>query len=312
MSTTIPIWLFFSMSMLFTPILVIGTIRKTKARLQNRIGPPLLQPLFDILKLCRKGETISKTMCGVFRLSAVIGLADMLLIAWIVPWLSLKPGTQGADLFLIFYLFAMARLFTLLGALDSGSAFGAFGASRDATLALLVEPAALLGLVALGAVSGSSDLQTIFSFSNSHLRNCPGIWLLVGLAVLLASLVELSRMPVDDPTTHLELTMVHEAMILEASGRNLALIEFTHALRMTILFGLSAQCFIRAIPPLWTAGTTIQAISSFAGIFLIAFFVGVFESLSVKLQWRKVPEFIAYSLTMSLLAALMAIGGGIK
>lgn len=312
MNTTIPVWIAFSVSLIFTPVLVLGTIRKTKARLQNRIGPPLLQPLFDVLKLCRKSETLSKTMCGVFRLSSVICLVDMLFIAWIVPWSGLQPGAPSADLFLVFYLFAMARMFMLLGALDSGSAFGAFGASRDATLALLVEPAALLGFVSLGAVTGSSDLQEIFAFSNSHLSNCPGIWLLVGAAVLLASLVELSRMPVDDPTTHLELTMIHEAMILEASGRNLALLEFTHALRMTILFGLSSQCFIRAIPSIWTAQPAVQAASGLAGIFLIAIFVGIFESISVKLQWRKIPEFIAYSLTMSLVAALMAIGGSVK
>lgn len=312
MSSTIPIWFLFSLSLVFTPVLLLGTIRKTKARLQNRIGPPLLQPLFDVLKLCRKGETLSKTMCGVFRLSAVVCLADMLLIAWLVPWTGIKPGAPACDLFLVFYLFAMARMFMLLGALDSGSAFGAFGASRDATLALLVEPAALLGFVALGAVTGSSDLQTIFSFSNSHLSSCPGIWLLVGAAILLASLVELSRMPVDDPTTHLELTMVHEAMILEASGRNLALLEYTHALRMTILFGLSSQCFIRAIPSVWTSGPEIQAACGVAGIFVIAILVGIFESISVKLQWRKIPEFIAYSLTMSLVAVLMAIGGTVK
>jgi formate hydrogenlyase subunit 4 len=311
MSTIIQPWLFFVVSVFFTPIFVLGTIRKTKARLQNRIGPPLLQPLFDLLKLCRKSETLSKTMCGVFRLATVVGLADMLLIAWIAPWLCFKPSPPSADLFLIFYLFAMARMFLLLGALDSGSAFGAFGASRDATLALMVEPAGLLGFVALGAVTGSSDLQLIFSFSNTGLSNCPGIWLAVGVAVLLASLVELSRMPVDDPTTHLELTMVHEAMILEASGRNLALIEFAHALRMTILFGLSAQCFMRAIPQIWNAEPAVQALVNLIGILLIAAAVGVFESLSVKLHWRKVPEFIAYSLTMSLLATLIAVGGGL-
>ncbi len=117
-------------------------------------------------------------------------------------------------------------------------------------------------------------------------------------------------MPVDDPTTHLELTMVHEAMILEASGRNLALIEFTHALHMTILFGLSAQCYLRAFPSIWTAGPIVQAVSGFAGIFLVAIAVGIFESIAVKLQWRKVPEFIAYSTTMSLLASFLAIAGG--
>jgi len=309
MNSALSLWLFYLLCVVFAPILVLGTIRKTKARLQNRIGPPLLQPLFDLVKLCRKSETLSKTMCGIFRLASVISLADMLLIAWIAPWLCYKPGPDSADIFLIFYLFALTRMFTMLGALDSGSAFGAFGASREATLSLLVEPAALLGFISIGALTGSSDLLQILSFSNAQLSGSPGIWLLVGTAVLLANLVESSRMPVDDPTTHLELTMVHEAMILEASGRNLALIEYTHALRMTILLGLSVQCFMRAIPSIWNAEPAVQGLINLTGIFFLAVLIGIFESISVKLQWRKVPEFIAYSLTMSLLASLIAIGG---
>ena len=303
-------WLTFIPSVILIPLFITATIRKTKARLQNRVGPRFLQPLFDLCKLCSKSETLSETMSGTFRMGAVIGLASMLVLAWLTPWLSYKPWGPNADLFLILYLVALARLFTLLGAMDSGSAFGAFGASREATLSLLVEPAALLAFVSLGVMTGSSDLRAIFAFTNTHLAANPGIWVLVGTAILLASCVELSRMPVDDPTTHLELTMVHEAMILEASGRNLALIEFAHALHMSILFGLSAQCYIRAIPFIWQAGPAVQAAANLGGMFLIAILVGAFESVAVKLQWRKVPEFIAYSMTMSLLASFMAAAGG--
>lgn len=250
-------------------------------------------------------------MSGVFRLSTVACLAIMLLLAWLTPWLAYKPWSPNADLFLILYLVGTARLLTLLGAMDAGSAFGAFGASREATLSLLVEPAALLGFASLGVLAGSSDLRVIFSLSHNALEANPTVWILVGSAILLASLVELSRMPVDDPTTHLELTMVHEAMILEASGRNLSLIEFTHALHMCILFGLSAECYMRAIPYFWTAGAEIHMAASVAGILIIAAVVGIFEGTAVKLQWRKVPEFIAYSMTMSLLAAFIASAGGI-
>ncbi len=311
MTPSILRWLLFIPCVLFIPFITISVIRKTKARLQNRLGPRLLQPLFDLLKLCRKGETLSDTTSAVFRLGPIVAVADMLLLAWLAPWLSFQPWCPNADLFLILYLFGLARLFTILTALDAGSSFGAFGASREATLALLVEPAALLGLVSLGVLTGNSDLRAIFSLNNTSLSNNPGIWILVGTAILLASLVELSRMPVDDPTTHLELTMVHEAMILEASGRNLALIEFAHSLHMVILFGLSAQCYIRAIPAYWQASFTIQGIASILALLLIAALVGVFESISVKLQWRKVPEFIAYSLTMSLLASFIAASGGV-
>ncbi len=301
----------FAFSLLFLPFLTLGTIRKVKARLQNRIGPPLLQPLFDVLKLFSKGETISQTMSWLFRSSAVINLAIMLLIAALVPWLCFKPACPGADLFLIVYLFALSRMFTILASLDAGSAFGAFGASREATLSMLVEPATVLSLASIGVLAHSSDLNVIFSFTDTELIQQPVRWLLVGTAIVLSSLVELSRMPVDDPTTHLELTMVHEAMILEASGRNLALIEFGHALRMSILFGLAAQCYMRALPGVWDMSPLAQAALNIAGVLLIAGGVGVFESVAVKLQWRKVPEFIAYCMTMSLLAGMLAIGGGI-
>jgi formate hydrogenlyase subunit 4 len=307
-------WILFVSCVVLVPPLCIGIIRKTKARLQNRVGPPLFQPLFDIFKLCKKGETLSSTMSGTFRISTVVVLATMLVLAWMTPWLSFKPWSPNADLFLIVYLFALARVFTLLGAMDSGSAFGAFGASREVTLGLLVEPALLLGLVALGLFSGSSDLRLIFAYPHSQALGAScvsGIWLLVGVSILLSSLVELSRMPVDDPTTHLELTMVHEAMVLEASGRNLALIEFAHALRMSIFFGLAAQCFVHAAASVWHMNALTQGLSNVAGICLIAISVGVFESLSVKLQWRKVPEFIAYVVSMSLLAAFVAAGSGV-
>lgn len=303
-------WLSFILCVIFLPLLTTAIVRKTKARLQNRKGPQLLQPIFDLIKLCRKGETLSETMSGVFRIAAVASLAVMLVAAWLTPWISFKPASSNCDLFLVLYLFALARLFCILGALDSGSAFGAFAASREATLALLAEPAALLSFVSLGVLTRTSNLSEIFSIGNIHLLSTPFLWILTGTALLLASLVELSRMPVDDPTTHLELTMVHEAMILEASGRNLALIEFSHALHMTILFGLCSQCYLRAIPAMWTAPVWQQAIGSMAGIFVIAVVVATFESVAVKLQWRKVPEFIAYSMTMSLLACFMAVAGG--
>ncbi|MCC7526941.1 MAG: NADH-quinone oxidoreductase subunit H [Candidatus Melainabacteria bacterium] len=307
-------WILFVSCVALVPPLCLGIIRKTKARLQNRVGPPLLQPLFDIFKLCRKGETLSSTMSGAFRISTVVVLATMLVLAWMTPWLSFKPWSPNADLFLIVYLFALARVFSLLGALDSGSAFGAFGASREVTLGLLVEPALLLGLVALGLFSGTSDLRLIFAYHQIQApgASCiPGIWLLVGVSILLSSLVELSRMPVDDPTTHLELTMVHEAMVLEASGRNLALIEFSHALRMSIFFGLAAQCFVHAAAAVWRMNALTHGLLNIFGICLIAVSVGVLESLSVKLQWRKVPEFVAYVVSMSLLAAFVAAGSGV-
>lgn len=312
-------WLLFIFCVVLIPPVCLGIIRKTKARLQNRIGAPILQPLFDLLKLLRKGETLSTTMSGVFRLSSVLILGTIVLLAWIAPWLNFKPWSPNADLFLIVYFFALAKVFSLLGSLDSGSAFGAFAASREATLGLLVEPAMLLALVALALFCGTTDLRMIFAYGAAGGNAAAGsfaasavpvIWVLVGFSILLSSLVELSRMPVDDPTTHLELTMVHEAMILEASGRNLALIEFAHALKMSIFFGLTSQCFLHALSTVWKMDAVTRGVMNVGGICCIAIAVGVFEGLSVKLQWRKVPEFVAYVVSMSLLAAFVAAGIG--
>lgn len=302
-------WLASLVTLAVLPFLLIGTIRKTKARMQNRIGPPLLQPFFDIVKLFRKSETVSDTTSWLFRMSGVVNVANVLVLALLVPWLCYKPMVFCGDLFLIVYLFALGRLFTMLSALDTGSAFGAFGSSRDATLAMLVEPASLLSLVSLGSLYHTSDLNVIFSSANNI--DVPGLWLLVGTTIILASLVELSRMPIDDPTTHLELTMIHEAMILEFSGRNLALMELARAMRMTVLFGLASHCFVRAIPGFENLTLPLQGATNIAVIISIAFSVALFESVAVKLQWRKVPEFIAYCMTLSLLAGMLVVAKGV-
>lgn len=302
-------WLASALTLVALPFLLIGIIRKTKARMQNRIGPPLLQPFFDIKKLFQKSETVSDTTSWLFRSAGTINLANVLILALLVPWLCFKPIVSGCDLFLVVYLFALGRLFTILSALDTGSAFGAFGSSRDATLAMLVEPAALLSFVSLGSLYHTSDLNAIISSASSV--DVPGLWLLVGTTIILSSLVELSRMPVDDPTTHLELTMIHEAMILEFSGRNLALMELARALRMTVLFGLASQCLLRSVNGFEHLTLPLQGAANVAVILSIAFFVAVFESVAVKLQWRKVPEFIAYCMTLSLLAGMLVVAKGV-
>src|SRR5262249_58900744 len=126
------------------PAVYVGVIRKVKARLQNRIGASIFQPLFDLLKLYRKGETVSEVTSWIFRSSAGINFALVLIIAFLVPWVQFKPHLPGTDIFLVIYLFAFMRMMTVLAALDAGSAFGGFGASREVTLALLIEPALVL------------------------------------------------------------------------------------------------------------------------------------------------------------------------
>lgn len=303
-------WISLLAGMFFLPPLLLGTINKVRARLQNRQGASLLQPFFDLLKLCRKDETLSQSSSWIFRGSTVLNFVLTLLLSLLLPWLSSKPIFPGDDIFFVLYLMALIKLFSILSSLDTGSPFAAFGASRESTLTLLVEPSSVLSFVALGILQHTSSLSVIFSAQNAGADNTI-VWLLVGVAICISSLVEMSRMPVDDPATHLELTMVHEAMILEASGRNLALLIFTNALKLTILVGLICQCFIHAAGASLVISSSERLLFSFLGILALGIILGVFESLSVKLRWRKIPEFIAYSLTMSFLACLISISGGL-
>lgn len=294
-------------SLLIMPPLIVGIIRKTKARFQNRIGPPILQPYYDLAKLLSKSETISKHTSWIFRSTAAVNVSLLLLLAFLAPWTSFHPFNWSGDLFLIIYMLALTRFFTVLSALDAGSAFGGFGASREVTLALLVEPAVMLCLASIGSISQTSDLALAFSFSNTALAYQPGLWIIAGCGLFLASLVELCRMPADDPTTHLELTMVHEAMILENSAANLALMEYTHFLKILILLGISSQCVLHAIPFFWHTTDLIRGLASLAGILVLATFIAIIESVAVKLRWTKLPEFIAYSVAMSIFCVFIAL-----
>lgn len=301
-------WLALILCMVLLPPLTVGIIRKCKARLQNRIGAPVLQPFYDLIRLFSKCETVSKDTSWMFRASAVAVASIGIMLAALTPWLSFRPATPGCcDIFLVVYLLALSRLFTVLAALDAGSAFGGFGASREVTLALLVEPAIVLCLASLGVCGQTSDLEVIFKAGNGALHTQWCLWILAGVGLFLSALVELSRMPADDPTTHLELTMVHEAMILENSGPNLGLVEYAHMLKIAVLLGLSGQCMLHGLPSFWTLSALVQAALSIGVVFAMAVAIAVIECTAVKLRWTKLPEFIAYPVAMSLLCMLVAV-----
>lgn len=300
-------WMLLILSILILPGLSAGVLRKTKSLLQNRIGAPLFQPFLDLFKLLRKNQVLSEDASWVMRFSTVINLSSVILVACMVPWLSFQPKVAFDDLFLVVYLLAGARFFTMLAAMDTGSPFGGFGASREATLSLLVEPAVVLGLAALAIMGKTTRLGFLLSFDVPHSLESFPIWLLVGTAIFLSSLVELSRMPIDDPTTHLELTMVHESMLIELSGPNLALAELAYSVRMVVMYGLTVQCFLHALNCIASINTALLAVLSIAGILLLSTVTAIIETVFVKLRWSRTPEFIAYSLTMSLFATFASV-----
>lgn len=292
------------------PLLLVGVLRKVKAQMQNRLGAPVWQPFYDVAKLLRKGETVSDVASWVFVWTPRLGLAVVLWVALAVPWSGVSlPAGFGlpgvADLLLVIYLLGLAKFAAMLAALDTGSAFGGLGASREATISLMAEPILLIGLGALAVGAGSTDLTQIFAAPLS-----PVVAALAGGALVVAALAELSRMPVDDPTTHLELTMVHEALILENSGRNLALTELAVALRTGVLLGLAVQTLLRVWPSYVDLGLLPRYAVGLLGLFGAAAAVAVAEGVLVKLNWRRVPNFIAFGAMLSLLAALVAAARG--
>ena len=296
--------LYLVLNILVVPLLLVGVIRKTKALMQTRVGAPVLQPFYDVAKLLGKGETISATASWIFIWTPRLGLAIALLLAVLVPWsgLALPSGWEPATNFLlIVYLLGLSKFLSMLAAMDTGSAFGGLGASREATISLLVEPALCIGLGTLAYGARSMNLAAIYT-APMH----PFVALLVGGALVVAALAELSRMPVDDPTTHLELTMVHEAMILENSGRNLALVEYAVALRACIFFGLAAQTLWHAWPG-YPEQLDARYLLGLAGLFVIGIAVAIAEGVLVKLNWRRVPHFLMIATVLSLFAALVAV-----
>jgi len=299
-----------ALNLLLVPLLLTGVIRKVKALMQTRIGAPILQPFYDFAKWLHKGETVSETASWIFIWTPRVGLAVAAIAAVLVPWAGplLPAGWAPATNFLlVIYLLALGKFFGMLAAMDTGSAFGGLGASREATISLLVEPAMVIGLGALALGAGSTDLGAIYT----HPAN-PIVALLVGAALVIAALAELSRMPVDDPTTHLELTMVHEAMILENSGRNLALTEYAVALRGCIYFGLAAQTLLCTWPAFSNLPLLARYSINIAALFLLGIAVAIAEGVLVKLKWRQVPSFLAAGIVISLFAALIAVAGKLR
>jgi len=282
------------------PLLLVGFIRKSKARLQGRTGPPLLQPFYDVAKLLRKGETTSSTTTFVFAWAPAVGLGAIMAALLMTPWIGL-PAPLPGDVILFVYVMALAKFSTGLSALDTGSSFGAFAASREAAISVQTEPAILLSMAALAVHSHSSSLTILLRSHHPGMHEAVLV-LVVIVALWIAVIAELSRMPVDDPTTHLELTMVHEALLLENSGPNLALMEYAAAARTALLFGLMAQIVLLPFPAPPIALNYVLSIVLIAGAALVLI---VIESTIVKLRWRRIPNLLSFSVAAGVLACLL-------
>src|SRR5712692_8943937 len=222
------------------PPLLLGVIAKTKAFFAGRVGPPVLQPYYDLLKLFQKGSVFSTTTTWIFRAGPVVGLVTAALAVLLIPLTgSSAPISFTGDLILLAYLLSLGRFFTASAALDTGSAFEGMGAAREVTFACLAEPAFFLGLLVLAKLTGSLELGTMLGSALApHWSTAGASLALVFLSWFIVLLVENSRIPFDDPNTHLELTMIHEVMVLDHSGPALGLILYGAAMKLFVFGAL--------------------------------------------------------------------------
>jgi formate hydrogenlyase subunit 4 len=285
--------------MVLMPPLLLGVINRVKAMFAGRQGPPLLQPYYDLAKLFRKALVISRTTTWVFRAGPVVTLVAVLLAGLLVPFGSFDaPVAFMGDLILFAYLFGLARFFTTSAALDTGSAFEGMGAAREATFACLSEPALFLAFLVLAKLSGSLSLTGMMRYwqagSMAGLNVAAVVLVAIGLFIVL--LAENCRIPVDDPNTHLELTMIHEVMVLDHSGPLFGVVLYGAAVKLFVLCALVAHVIGPYQTP-WPAANW----AIFAGEMIgLAAIVGVVESVMARLQMRHVP--------MLLIAACLLCG----
>src|SRR5262245_43428037 len=272
---------------LLMPPLLLGVINKTKALFAGRVGPPLLQPYYDLVKLMQKGSVFSTTTTWVFRASPVVGLVTAVLALLLIPLGDGQaPLSFTGDLVLLVYLFGLGRFFTASAALDTGSPFEGMGAAREVTFACLAEPALLLGLLVLAQLSGSLVLANMLGGSlAAHWMTAAASLALVLLSWFIVLLVENCRVPFDDPNTHLELTMIPAVRVLDLSGPGFGLILYAAALK---LFAFAAV-IVRLAVPVHTGLPWLDWPAFLAGVLALAVLVGVVESTMARLQLTHIP-----------------------
>lgn len=289
--------------------LLTGFVRKVKARLLRRQGASVLQPYRDLARLLRKEVVLAENASWLFRVIPYLIFAATWVAAALVPtFASGLIFSWSADLIAIIALLGSARFFLALAGMDVGTSFGGIGASREVMIATLAEPAMLLTFFALALVAGSTQLSTV-----AAVLATPEVGLRVSLGMALIALVivaiaENARIPVDNPATHLELTMVHEAMVLEYSGRHLAMIELAASLKLLLYLSLIACVFAPwsiAAPGAGLAALAAGAAAYLAKLAAGGFLLAVFETSIAKMRVFRVPDFLGAALMLSLLGTLL-------
>jgi formate hydrogenlyase subunit 4 len=291
-----------------------GFVRKLKSRLLRRQGPPLLQPYRDLLRLMRKDVVLAESASWLFRVIPYLIFAGTWVAASLVP--TFGSGllfSWTADLIAIVALLGSARFFLALAGMDAGTAFGGIGSSREVMIASLAEPAILITVFAIAMIAGSTQLSTIAEFMGSDRVGLRVSLALALFALTIVAIAENARIPVDNPSTHLELTMVHEAMVLEYSARHLALIDLSSQLKLLLYVSLIACMFVpwgAAGPNAGGAALALGAATWLAKLATGGFLLAVLETSIAKMRVFRVPEFLGFALMLALLATLLRFVSG--
>jgi len=289
--------------------LLTGLVRKTKSRLLRRQGPPLLQPYRDLLRLSRKEVVLADNASWLFRVAPYLIFAATWVAATLVP--TFATGLMfnwAADLIAIIALLGSARFFLALSGMDIGTSFGGIGSSREVMIASLAEPAMLLIVFTVALIAGSTQLSTVSVFLASADVGMRISLALALVALIMVALAENARIPVDNPTSHLELTMVHEAMVLEYSGRHLAMIECGGSLKLLLYVSLIASVFVPwGIAP--QGGTPVEygfgILSYLLKLTLFGMLLALFETVIAKMRVFRVSQFLGAALMLGLLGTLL-------
>ena len=279
------------------PPFLLGIIVKVKAAFAGRVGAPVLQPYYDLIKLMRKDVVLSTTTTWLFRVGPVIGLITTLMAGLLIPLGHQRgPIAFAGDLVLFAYLFGLGRFFTVLAAMDTGSSFEGMGGTREATFACLAEPALFLGLLVLAKRSASLSLSTMLGGALAgKWSGAPAALVLVVVSLFIVVLAETSRMPIDDPNTHLELTMIHEVMVLDHSGPPLGMILYGASMKLFVL----GAVVVRTAIPFGTSSAWGDWGLFAAGMIGFSVAIGVVESIMARLQLRHVPILLVAACLLS-------------
>jgi formate hydrogenlyase subunit 4 len=291
--------------------LLTGITKKVKAFFQIRKGPSMFQPYYDIEKLLKKDSVVSENVSWIFHTAPLVSFAAVLTAGLLIPvFISDLPFSFAGDLIAVIYLFALARFFTALASLDAGSSFGGMGGSREMFVAALVEPAMMLSIFAIAANAGSTNLSSISqTVSSLGIDAISPSYILAFVAFFIIAIAETGRIPVDNPATHLELTMIHEAMILEYSGKQLAIVELCAMTKQLLIFSLLANIFfpwgIAAVASL--AGILLGLMVYIIKIMILGTTMAVVETSTAKWRLFRLPELLSISLMLSFLALISFI-----